>query len=492
MTKIFKLWYCRKSTESDEKQIQSIESQLTWLKWVLGAEFETITIFQENKSAKAPYVRKEFQNLLNEIEKINKKVKWEKEIIIYSWWLDRLSRNPVDSGILQYMLQIWQIEKIVCSDRVFTQVDSWIMMWLFNALNNQYILDLQKNTKRWVRDKANKGWCIQRAPNWYINNKLTKEVEVDEKLKPIIKEIFDLRDKWLTLQEIVRFCKQKGYKNRKWWNFAKTTIEEMLKNPFYIWFQKNEWILKKANHTVFIDIDIWNRVNGIKKWFTRKSIELFPLKWIIKDWETKKALVWVQKFKILKTTWEKKSYIYYALHNSHKNWISISQEQIIKFFDEIIYLYEISKDIRPIISEIIKKDFSKLFEENKEKMKSINSQLIESRKKVNRIFELVCAGTISDEKYKEENNKLSLEILNYENELKKLSKKFNQINEESFLFVELLENLSIKRKTWGSYEKLNFIKILAVELFLNEKKELILQENKLFNLIKNINLPTLG
>lgn len=125
-------------------------------------------------------------------------------------------------------------------------------------------------------------------------------------------------------------------------------------------------------------------------------------------------------------------------------------------------------------------------------MKSINSQLIESRKKVNRIFELVCAGTISDEKYKEENNKLSLEILNYENELKKLSKEFNQINEESFLFVELLENLSIKRKTWGSYEKLNFIKILAVELFLNEEKELILQENKLFNLIKNINLPTLG
>lgn len=81
-------------------------------------------------------------------------------------------------------------------------------------------------------------------------------------------------------------------------------------------------------------------------------------------------------------------------------------------------------------------------------MKSINSQLIESRKKVNRIFELVCAGTISDEKYKEENNKLSLEILNYENELKKLAKEFNQINEESFLFVELLENLSIKRKTW--------------------------------------------
>lgn len=125
-------------------------------------------------------------------------------------------------------------------------------------------------------------------------------------------------------------------------------------------------------------------------------------------------------------------------------------------------------------------------------MKSINSLLNNAKNKISRIFELVCAGTISDEKYKEENNKLSLEILNYENELKKLSKKFKQINEESFLFVELLENLSIKRKTWDSYEKLNFIKILAVELFLKEEKELILQENKLFNLIKNINFTHLG
>ena len=69
---IFKFWYCRKSTESDEKQVQSIESQTTWMMWVLWSEFNEVKLFSESKSAKAPYKRIEFKNLITEIENINK------------------------------------------------------------------------------------------------------------------------------------------------------------------------------------------------------------------------------------------------------------------------------------------------------------------------------------------------------------------------------------------------------------------------------------
>jgi hypothetical protein len=56
--------------------------------------------------------------------------------------------------------------------------------------------------------------------------------------------------------------------------------------------------------------------------------------------------------------------------------------------------------------------------------------------------------------------------------------------------VELLENLTMKRKVWSDSKKMGFIKILIVELFVTEKKELILQENKLFEFIKYFNLLT--
>lgn len=484
--KIFKFWYCRKSTESDEKQIQSIDSQISWIRWVLNEEFEKIQIFTESKSAKDPGRREWFKNLIWEIEKINKNYKWEKEIIIYAWWLDRLSRNPVDSWLLQYFLQIWKLHKIVCCDKIFTRQDSWIMMWLFNALNNQYILDLQKNTLRWMKDKFKSWDCVQFTPNWYINNKLTKKAEVDEKLKPIIQEIFKLRADWYSLRWIVSYCKEKGYKTKNLTDFSKTVIERILRNSFYIWFQTFQWKIEKANHETFIDIDLWNRVNNVvKKGVTRKNIELFPLKGIIKSWNTKKNLIWQQK---------KGKYIYYSTHNSVKeiDKISINQDVIIKFFDWIIHLYQINEDLRPIVSEIINKEFQKKFKKVEEERISINRYLAEAQKKSSRMFNLVCNWTISEEKYKEESNILSIEIEKYKKNLEEIWNIDTEILDEANLYVELLTNLSIKRKTWNKEKKLNFIKIISVELFVTEKKELILQENKLFEFIKIFNMDYLG
>ncbi len=485
--KIFRLWYARKSSESDERQVQSIDSQITWMKGVLQNFFDETEVRSESKSAKDPYKRPEFQHLLDTIEKINKKQKWEYEIYIYAWGLDRLSRNPVDSGMLQYFLQIWKIHKIICVDKEFTRADSWIMMWLFNALNNQFILDLQKNTRRGMKDKADKGWCIQFTPNGYINNRLTKEAEVDEKLKPIVKEIFQLRAEKYSLRELVKYCKKKWYKTKKWTDFSKWVIEKMLKNPFYIGLQKSEWVYKKANHEVFIDVKLFKEINEQKqKWHTRKQIDLFPLKWIVKSRETKRTLVAeIKKWK----------YIYYRTHNSYnkeeKN-VSISQNAIISYFDEIIHLYDVSTELRPIVSGILQKEFAKRYEKIEEERKSIEQHLSQARAKSKRLFDLVCKWTISDEKYKEEESMTIIEIQKYEEQLKENSDENVDIMEQNLKFVELLENISTKRKSWDNGKKIEYIKLIAVELFVNEKKELFLHENQLFEFIRMVNLDHLG
>ena len=488
---VFKFWYSRKSTESDERQIQSIDSQNWWMAWVLWLEFKELTLFSESKSAKAPHKREEFQKLINSIENINKKYKWkiDFEIWIYAWWLDRLSRNPVDSWMIQYMMQIWKIHKIICFDKIYNIEDSWIFMWMINAMSNQFILDLQKNVRRGMRDKANKWWCIQLAPNWYINNKETKEVEVDERLKPIIIEIFRLKDSWYSLRGLVKYCKDNWYKTKKWWNFSKTTIEKMLKNPFYIWFQKNEWILKKANHEIFIDIDLFNRVNWLnKRWFKKIDQSCFYLKWIIKSFYTKKNLIWVNKIKTVKSTWKTKSYIYYCTHDSEKqNKVSISQKDIITHFDNIIHLYEIKSEIKPLIWEILKKTFETFYSDLEIQRKSLNLQIIEANKKLNRLFDLVCTWIISDEKYKEENNKTTLDLEKYKTELEKISENDFILNQEGLFFVELIENLSTKRKNWDDVKKLRFIKTIVVELEIDTKKELYIEEIKLFEFIKVLN-----
>jgi DNA invertase Pin-like site-specific DNA recombinase len=63
--------YARKSSESDERQIQSIDDQISyWKNRATGmGDIEISHIFIEEKSAKAPFVRPEFQKMIIELEK---------------------------------------------------------------------------------------------------------------------------------------------------------------------------------------------------------------------------------------------------------------------------------------------------------------------------------------------------------------------------------------------------------------------------------------
>ena len=96
--KVF-LYARRSSDESSDKQLQSIEDQINNLKPLatrLG--YKIVATFEESKSSKQPYIRPKFQNMLDRIEA------GEADGIL-CWHINRLSRNPIDSGTLSWMLQ---------------------------------------------------------------------------------------------------------------------------------------------------------------------------------------------------------------------------------------------------------------------------------------------------------------------------------------------------------------------------------------------------
>ncbi len=143
--------YARKSTESEEKQVQSIEDQKNyWMRRASDMGLDIIEIFSEEKSAKAPKKRTVFYEMLERMERENVR-------IILCWKLDRLTRNPVDTGTIQYMLQTGKMDRIITSDREYRPVDAGLPFSVETGMANQFIMDLRKNVIRGMDGKMQRG-----------------------------------------------------------------------------------------------------------------------------------------------------------------------------------------------------------------------------------------------------------------------------------------------------------------------------------------------
>ena len=97
--------YTRKSTDSEERQILSIESQISELKEFAAKEkLEIVASLSEAKTAKEPG-RTVFGEMLARIEK------GEAQGIL-AWHPDRLARNSIDGGKIIYLLDTGKIKDL--------------------------------------------------------------------------------------------------------------------------------------------------------------------------------------------------------------------------------------------------------------------------------------------------------------------------------------------------------------------------------------------
>lgn len=223
--------YARKSSESEDRQVASIASQLDELKAISTREgLNIVEMLTEEKSAKAPG-RPIFTRMIERIHA------GEAQGII-CWKLDRLARNPVDGGTVSWMLQQGAIQHIQTYQRSYLPTDNVLMMSVEFGSANQFILDLSLNTKRGIRRKVHEGWIPHKPPIGYLNNTYN-----DPSKLPIYKdpERFDL------LKKLWGILLEKGYSMRRMKEVADdlglrtsrgkklhiSKIHSVFTNPFY-------------------------------------------------------------------------------------------------------------------------------------------------------------------------------------------------------------------------------------------------------------------
>jgi len=111
---------------------------------------------------------------------------------ILCWQINRLSRNPIDSGTLSWMLQQGTIQCIQTIDRKFLPDDNVLLFSVESGMANQFIIDLRKNSRRGMEGKAQRGWLPCHAPMGYINNQLEHTIEKDPERFDLVRKMWDL------------------------------------------------------------------------------------------------------------------------------------------------------------------------------------------------------------------------------------------------------------------------------------------------------------
>lgn len=219
--------YARKSTDVEDKQILSIESQLAELRDLAKRESIYITDeFVEKRSAKIPG-RPVFNNMLSRIQN------GEAQGIV-CWKIDRLSRNPVDSGKIQWMLQQNIIQHIQTHGQSHYPNDNVLMMSVELGMANEYVRQLSENTARGLRQKARNGDFPGKAPFGYINNSNIKKIAVHKKNSKILKQMFELYATGsVRLEDLAKILEKSDILSKNNRRVHVSRVSHIICNPIY-------------------------------------------------------------------------------------------------------------------------------------------------------------------------------------------------------------------------------------------------------------------
>jgi DNA invertase Pin-like site-specific DNA recombinase len=155
--------YARKSTDEDDRQVLSIEAQLTELREFAKKEnLEVVEEFIESKTAKVPG-RSVFNKMIEKIELGG-------PFGIAAWHPDRLARNSIDGGKIIYLVDTGKIATMKFPTFWFDATPQGkFMLNIAFGQSKYYIDNLSENIKRGIRQKLRRGELPSLAPVGYLN-----------------------------------------------------------------------------------------------------------------------------------------------------------------------------------------------------------------------------------------------------------------------------------------------------------------------------------
>lgn len=438
--------YARKSSEGADRQILSIEGQLNELYKIVERENLTVAgTYTESKSAHIPDNRPAFNEMINRIKKGQ-----ANGIIL--WHINRISRNPKESGEIQQLLQDGKIASIITPYRHFRSEDNALLFSIETSEANQYSRDLSVNVKRGLRQKYEMGQPPGYAQLGYLNTKSNirgaNKIIIDPERWPLVRKGFDmiLSGAYSVNQTLNELNNKYGLRTRPGnikggRSLSKAGFYRMLINPFYYGCFYRKGVLYKGTYKPMITVAEYDRIQEIlgRKGRPRNQQHVFAFTGMITCGSCGSSFTASKKRKLIKTTGSYKTYNLYHCTHRKKTETPCTEHYCIpaETIEENIISELNQYQIKPIFKEwamgVARENFQVETDKHALILKSEQELMSKIRKELSNLVDLRIAEGINEEMYLQKRQEK-------ENQLLKTQAKVKEAESINANWVKLIED----------------------------------------------------
>lgn len=398
--------YCRKSSEEESKQVQSLDTQQRMLMdYAQKQNLHIVEVIKESKSARTDKNRPLFSLMLERIE--NKEA--DGILVIHT---DRLSRNLIEAGEIIKLLENKYLEEVRTPTNIYNTVQSMFYMGFDFLMASHFSRDLSVKVKNGITSKLLKGEFPSYAPIGYVNK--DAKIYPDPIRTKYIQKAFKLYNSGeYSLKMISDLLYQEGFRSRaSQTKVHKSTINRILKDPIYCGGIRNKGVLYKGIHKPLISKALFDRVNDRLEGKNRSKNHTHNFLY-------RKFLTCEGCKCKLTASIKKGKYIYYYCTNGkgkcleHKKYIpEADMERKVK---KLISDFTLNKEMADLSLDLYIEDYKKEFD-NKVTVKDIVRKQIEQvDKKLDKLLNLHLEESIDNQTFKQKqkalkNEKTELEI----------------------------------------------------------------------------------
>lgn len=249
--------YCRKSSEEETKQVQSLETQERMLlDHATKHNLEVVSVIKESRSAKEDGNRPLFTGMLQRIMDGQ-----ASGILVLH--IDRLSRNGIESGKIIKLLESGLLTEIRTPTRTFASATDLLYIDFDFVFAAHYSRNLSIRVREGNSTKRLKGEYVGHPPLGYMY-KEAKIVPDPIRAKHISKAFELYSTGTYTLKQITTILYKDGLRSRLVGKkVPKSSIHTLLLNPVYYGVLRHQGMLQKGIHAPLTTKTIFDKVQDV-------------------------------------------------------------------------------------------------------------------------------------------------------------------------------------------------------------------------------------